>query len=159
MARTKTDTFHVERSVAIDAAPLAIFPHINDFRRWAAWSPYEQMDPGLAKTYSGAESGKGAIYTWTGKKAGAGRMEIIQSDAATKVVVQLDFTKPMTTHNTAAFTLERRAGGTRVTWSMDGPTTLMSKVMGLFLSMDKLVGGEFEKGLANLKRLAEGVDA
>ncbi|WP_372785510.1 SRPBCC family protein [Phenylobacterium sp.] len=149
------DTFRVERSIAIDAPAQAIFPHIDDFHAWGAWSPFEKRDPVLAKTYSGPASGKGAAYAWAGKKAGSGRMEIVSSEAPRKIVIQLDFTKPMTAHNTAEFTLEPQGAGTKVTWAMHGPATFMSKMMGLFFSMDKLVGAEFEEGLASLKRLAE----
>lgn len=153
--KSRADTFRVERSTTIAAPPEAIFPHINDFRAWAAWSPYERMDPGLAKTYSGAPSGKGAVYEWVGKKSGSGRMEIVSSEAPAKIIIQLDFTKPMQAHNTAEFILEPQGAGTRLTWAMHGPATTFSKVMGLFFSMDKLVGREFEKGLANLKAMAE----
>jgi Polyketide cyclase / dehydrase and lipid transport len=113
------------------------------------------MDANLAKTYSGPASGKGAAYAWVGRKAGSGRMEIVRSDAPSKIVIQLDFSKPMTAHNTAEFTLEPQGAGTKVTWAMHGPNTLMSKVMGLFFTMDKLVGPQFDEGLASLKRLAE----
>ncbi|HEX4710202.1 SRPBCC family protein [Phenylobacterium sp.] len=150
-----SDTFRVERSIVIDAPAQAIFPQIDDFRAWADWSPYEKMDANLAKTYSGPASGKGAAYAWVGRKAGSGRMEIVRSDAPSKIVIQLDFSKPMTAHNTAEFTLEPQGGGTKVTWAMHGPNTLMSKVMGLFFTMDKLVGPQFDEGLASLKRLAE----
>jgi uncharacterized protein YndB with AHSA1/START domain len=150
-----SDTFRVERSIVIDAPAQAIFPYIDDFRAWTAWSPYEKMDANLGKTFSGPAHGKGAAYAWVGKKAGSGRMEIVQSDAPSKIVIQLDFSKPMTAHNTAEFTLEPQGPGTKVTWAMHGPNTLMSKVMGLFFSMDKLVGPQFDEGLANLKGLAE----
>jgi len=150
-----SDTFRVERSTVIAAPAQAIFPHIDDFHAWSDWSPYEKMDANLAKTFSGPTRGKGAAYAWAGKKAGSGRMEIVQSDAPSKIVIQLDFSKPMTAHNTAEFTLEPQGAGTKVTWAMHGPNTLMSKVMGLFFSMDKLVGPQFDEGLANLKHLAE----
>ena len=150
-----SDTFHVERSTVINAPAEAIFPHIDDFRAWEVWSPYEKMDSNLAKTYSGSARGKGATYAWVGKKAGSGSMEIIQSTPSSKIVIKLDFTKPMTAHNTAEFTLEPHGSGTKVTWAMHGPNTLMSKVMGLFFSMDKLVGPQFDEGLASLKRLTE----
>ena len=149
------DTFRVERSIVVEAPAGAIFPHIDDFHAWAAWSPYEKMDPNLAKTYSGPARGQGATYAWVGRKAGSGRMEIVQSEAPSKIVIRLDFIKPMTAHNTAEFTLQPQGPGTKVTWAMHGPNTLMSKVMGLFLSMDKLVGPQFEAGLAALKALAE----
>src|SRR5882757_7570071 len=128
--KTKTDTFRVERSRTIAAPPEAIFPHINDFHAWGAWSPFERMDPGLAKTYSGAPSGKGAVYEWVGKKSGSGRMEIVSSEAPAKVVIQLDFTKPMQAHNTAEFTLEPQDAGTRVTWAMHGPATTRRRSWG-----------------------------
>lgn len=149
------DTFRVERSIVIDAPAQAIFPQIDDFRAWADWSPYEKMDANLAKTYSGPARGKGAAYAWVGRKAGSGRMEIVQSDAPSKIVIQLDFSKPMTAHNTAEFTLEPQGAATKVTWAMHGPNTLMSKVMGLFVTMDKLVGPQFDEGLASLKSLVE----
>lgn len=149
------DTFRVERSILIDAPAAEIFPHIDDFHAWAAWSPYEKMDANLAKTFSGPASGKGAAYAWVGKKAGSGSMEILQSSQPSKVVIKLEFTKPMTAHNIAEFTLEPQGAGTKVTWAMHGPNTFMSKVMGLFLSMDKLVGPQFEEGLANLKLVTE----
>jgi len=149
------DTFRVERSTLIDAPAAAIFAHIDDFRAWAEWSPYEKMDANLAKTFSGPTSGLGSAYAWVGKKSGSGRMEIVQSQAPSKVVIKLDFSKPMTAHNTAEFTLEPQGERTKVTWVMHGPNTFMSKVMGLFFSMDKLVGPQFDEGLANLKALAE----
>ena len=163
-APINADTFRIERSTTIAAAPEAIFPRINDFHAWEAWSPYETMDADLGKTYSGPASGVGAAYAWVGRKAGSGRMEIVRSEAPSsqapaKIVIQLDFSKPMTAHNTAEFTLEpvgaAGSAATKVTWAMHGPNTLMSKVMGLFFSMDKLVGPQFEEGLANLKRVAE----
>jgi uncharacterized protein YndB with AHSA1/START domain len=148
-------TFRVERSTVIQAPAEAIFPRIDDFRAWADWSPYEKMDANLAKTYAGPARGKGAAYAWVGRKSGSGRMEIVKSEPPCKIVIRLDFTRPMTAHNTAEFTLEPQGSATKVTWAMHGPNTLMSKVMGLFLSMDKLVGPQFEEGLASLKRLAE----
>jgi uncharacterized protein YndB with AHSA1/START domain len=149
------DTFRVERSALIDAQPDAIFAAVNDFRRWTDWSPYEKMDAQMDKTYSGPASGKGAAYAWVGKKAGSGRMEILTSEPSSRIVIQLDFSKPFVAHNTAEFTFEKQGARTRVTWAMTGPTTLMSKVMGIFFSMDKLVGPQFEEGLANLRVVAE----
>jgi len=149
------DTFRVERSTLIDAPASEIFPRIDDFHAWVDWSPYEKMDANLGKTFTGPAQGVGAAYAWVGKKAGSGRMEIVQSIPASKVVIRLDFSKPFVAHNTAEFTLEPQAEGTKVTWAMHGPNTLMSKVMGLFFSMDKLVGPQFDEGLANLKRISE----
>src|SRR5437879_6101460 len=112
------DTFRVERSIVIEAPPQDIFPLIDDFRRWEAWSPYEKMDANLAKTFSGPTHGVGAAYAWVGRKAGSGSMEITQSTLSSKVVIKLEFTKPMTAHNTAEFTLEPQGKGTKVTWAM-----------------------------------------
>ena len=149
------DTFRIERSTVIDAPPSAIFPHVDDFHAWAQWSPYEKMDANLGQTYTGPARGVGAAYAWVGKKAGSGSMEITQSQPSSKVVIKLDFSKPFVAHNIAEFTLEPQGQGTKVTWAMHGPNTLMSKVMGIFFSMDKLVGPQFEEGLASLKQISE----
>lgn len=153
---TAKDTFRVERSTLVNAAPDEVFRQVDDFRLWVHWSPYETMDAEMAKTYSGAARGAGAVYSWVGKKAGSGRMEILTSEAPSRVVIQLDFSKPFVAHNTAEFTFEKEGAKTKVTWAMYGPATLMSKVMGLFFSMDKLVGPQFEEGLANLKAYVQG---
>ena len=148
------ETFRVERSIRVDAAPAAIAPLIEDFHRWTAWSPYEKLDPNQQRSYGGAERGVGAVYEWAGKKSGDGRMEIRAVEPG-RITIKLDFSKPMKASNTALFLFEPDGAGTRVTWAMEGPKTLMSKVMGLFLSMDSLVGKDFEKGLADLKTAAE----
>ena len=155
-ATTKPDTFSVQRSTRIKAPPEKIFAVINDFHRWPEWSPWEKLDPAMKRTQSGAPSGKGAIYEWDGNsKAGAGRMEIIESAAASKVGIQLDFIKPFEGHNIAEFSLAPEADATRVSWTMHGPTPFVSKVMQVFVSMDTLIGKDFEEGLANLKALTE----
>ena len=155
-ASTQPDTFTVERSTTIQAAPERIYPLIADFRRWNAWSHWEQMDPAMKRSFSGAESGQGAVYTWEGNaEVGRGRMEIRSARPSSSVDIQLDFLAPFEAHNTAAFTLVPEAGTTEVTWTMRGPMPLVSKVMGVFVSMDQMVGKDFEKGLANLKAAAE----
>ena len=155
-AATKPDTFSVQRSTIIKAAPEKIFAVINDFHRWPDWSPWEKLDPAMKRTQSGAASGKGAIYEWDGNsKAGAGRMEIIESTPASKLGIQLDFIKPFEGHNIAEFSLTPEADATRVSWVMHGPTPFVSKVMQVFVSMDTLIGKDFEEGLANLKALTE----
>ena len=155
-AATKPDTFSVQRSTRIKAPPEKIFAVLNDFHRWTDWSPWEKLDPAMKRTQSGAASGKGAVYEWDGNsKAGAGRMEIIESTAASKVGIQLDFIKPFEGHNSAEFNLTPEADATRVTWVMHGPTPFVSKVMQVFVSMDTLIGKDFEEGLANLKALTE----
>jgi carbon monoxide dehydrogenase subunit G len=154
-ATTRPDTFRVARSTTIKAPPGRIFPLIADFHRWTAWSPYETLDPDLKRTYGGAPLGVGATYAWSGKKAGDGRMEIVEAPAPSQVVIKLDFSKPMVAHNIAKFSLEPDGGNTKVTWAMEGPQPLIAKVMGLVFSMDSLVGKDFETGLANMKAAAE----
>jgi hypothetical protein len=153
-AATRPDAFRIQRSATIQAPPEAILPHINDFRRWEAWSPYEKLDPAMTKSYSGAASGPGAVYTWEGRKAGAGRMEIRETSPR-RVVIQLDFSKPFEAHNTAEFTLEPEGAATRVTWAMHGRSPFMSRVMGIVINLDNLVGKDFVAGLASLKTVAE----
>lgn len=155
-AATKPDTFRVERSISIKAPPEKIFVLINDFHQWAVWSPWEKMDLAMKKTHSGAASGRGAIYEWEGNnKVGQGRMEIVESAPSARILVKLDFLQPMEAHNTAEFTLEPQGDNTKVTWAMYGPVPFISKLMQVFASMDSLVGKDFERGLANLKAIAE----
>jgi polyketide cyclase/dehydrase/lipid transport protein len=155
-AASKPDTFRIERSGEMQAPPDKIFTQINDFHNWASWSPWEKMDPNLKRTYSGAASGWGAIYEWEGnKKVGKGRMEIAESLAPSKITINLDFLKPFEAHNTAEFTLEPKGDTTKLTWAMLGRQPFMFKVMKIFLDMDKMVGKDFEAGLANLKAIAE----
>jgi uncharacterized protein YndB with AHSA1/START domain len=155
-AATKPDTFSVQRSTTIKAPPEKIFAVLNDFRRWTEWSPWEKLDPAMKRTLGGAQSGKGATYAWEGNgKAGAGRMEIIESTPSSKVGIQLDFIKPFEGHNVAEFTLAPQADATRVDWVMRGPTPYISKLMQVFVSLDTVIGKDFEEGLANLKTLSE----
>jgi len=155
-AVTRPDMFGVERSISIGAAPDRIFPLINDFKSWTAWSPYENKDPAMTRTYSSATSGKGAVYEWDGNsQVGKGRIEIIDTAAPSRVTIKLDMIKPMEGHNVVNFTLEPRGGATQLTWAMRGTCAYMAKLMGLFLDMDKMIGKDFEVGLANLKALAE----
>ena len=156
LAATRPDVFRVERTAAIKAPPEKIFPFINDFHSWAAWSPWEKMDPALKRTYSGPSSGKGAQYAWEGNsKVGSGSMEITEASPPGKIVIRLDFMKPFEAHNIAEFTLVPGGDSTTVTWAMYGPSPYMAKIMHLFFSMDRMVGGSFEEGLANLKAAAE----
>jgi hypothetical protein len=156
VAARKPDTFRIQRTGVIDAPPERIHPLLDDLRRWAEWSPWEKLDPEMKRTFSGAASGRGAAYAWDGnKKAGAGRMEITGSSPE-RVTIQLDFTRPFEAHNITTFTLQPRGGRTEVVWSMDGPQPFMNKVMCVFIDMDKLIGKDFEAGLASLKALAEG---
>jgi hypothetical protein len=156
IAAFKPGEFRVERSLAIKAPPETIFPLINDLRAFTTWSPYEKLDPAMKRKHSGAPSGKGAAYEWEGNEnVGQGRMEITHSTPPVSVLIQLDFLKPFEAHNTASFTLKPEGDTTVVTWAMFGPAPYLSRVMTVFFSMDNMVGGQFEEGLANLKQLAE----
>ena len=158
MASTKAATFSVRRSAVLQAPAEAIFPLINNFHQWAKWSPWENKDPAMKRDYSGAESGKGAVYAWDGNKnVGSGRMEILDASSPSKITIKLDFFKPFEGHNTAEFTFvrERDASATNVIWVMQGPSSFVSKVMQVFMDLDKMIGRDFEAGLANLKTLTE----
>lgn len=156
LASTRPDSIRVTRSIVIKAPPEKIFAIVSDFHRWVEWSPYEKLDPAMQRTIGGAAAGTGAVYEWSGSgKAGAGRMEILSTTPASKITIKLDFLKPFEGHNTAEYTFEPGADGVRVTWAMFGPATLLPKVMGIFVDMDKMIGTDFEAGLANLKALAE----
>ncbi len=153
---TRPDTFRVQRTVNIKAPPDRIFALIDDLHGWAAWSPYEKKDPAMKRTFSGASTGKGAVYEWDGdKNVGKGRMEIIESARPTKILIKLDFIEPFEGHNTAEFTMEPKGDNTVVTWAMYGPSAYMMKVMGIFMNMDTMIGNDFEAGLAALKAAAE----
>lgn len=149
-------TYQVERQRHVDAPPSAILEHVVDFRRWTAWSPWEGLDPQMRRTYGGADRGEGAWYEWDGnRKAGRGRMEIT-AVGEHAVTIDLQFLKPFKSHSTTRFTVEPDGDGSLVTWSMTGPQTAMSRIMGIFTSMDKLIGPDFEKGLARLQAEVEG---
>jgi uncharacterized protein YndB with AHSA1/START domain len=156
LAATRPNTFSVQRATTVKAPPERIFSLINDFHQWVSWSPYEQKDPAMKRSYSGAESGKGAVYGWQGNKnVGSGRMEILDSSVPAKIVIKLDFFTPFEGHNTAEFTMLPQGDATNVTWLMHGPASLMSRVMQVFINLDHMIGKDFEAGLANLKRLTE----
>jgi uncharacterized protein YndB with AHSA1/START domain len=164
-AATKPDTFRVARSAIINAPPEKIFALINDLRGWRAWSPYENRDPDMKRTFDGPASGKGAAYAWDGNRnVGAGRMEITDAVPPSRIVIKLDFARPFEAHNTAEFTMAPQGVvtnapaanvATKVTWAMHGPNLFIGKVMGIFINMDTMIGRDFEAGLANLKTLAE----
>jgi uncharacterized protein YndB with AHSA1/START domain len=156
LAVTKPDTFRVRRATTIQAPPEKIFSLIDDFHQWGIWSPWENKDPAMKRSYSGVASGKGAVYGWEGNKnVGSGRMEIVAASVPAKIVIKLDFFTPFEAHNTAEFTMLPQGGATTVTWEMYGPAPFMSKVMQVFMNMDNMIGKDFETGLANLKRLTE----
>jgi uncharacterized protein YndB with AHSA1/START domain len=150
------DTYTVERSAHIDAPPERVYDQIADFHNWTNWSPWEGLDPDMKRTYSGADSGTGAVYAWSGnRKAGQGQMRMTSARKPSTVQIDLAFEKPFKSRNDTAFTISPDGHGSRVTWSMSGKQTLMTKAMGIFKSMDKMIGPDFERGLAQLKSVAE----
>ncbi|WP_139557952.1 SRPBCC family protein [Methylotetracoccus oryzae] len=155
-AATRPGTFRIERSIVIQAPAEKVFAWINVLRAWSRWSPWEAKDPGMRRSFSGTDSGKGAAYAWEGNKnVGTGRMEIIEASPPNRIVIKLDFIKPFEAHNTVEFTLQARGAATQVTWAMFGPMPYLSKLMTTFYSMDKMCGKDFEAGLAQLKAAAE----
>ena len=143
-------------NTVINAPAEKVFPLIADFHEWRKWSPWEDRDPELKRTYSGAERGKGAVYAWEGNKnVGSGRMEILEANSPSQVLIQLDFLKPFEAHNIAEFTMLPQGNATNLNWVMSGPAPFMSKVMQVFMSFDKMIGKDFEAGLAKIKSTAE----
>jgi hypothetical protein len=156
MAAMKPDQFRVQRSAAIKAPPEKIFPLIDDFKAWTAWSPYENKDPAMKRTYGAKTSGKGATYAWEGNsQVGAGNILITDAAASSKVALDLNMTSPIDARNKVEFTLTPAGDSTTVTWAMQGNTPYFAKIFHVFMNMDKMVGGEFEAGLAKLKAVAE----
>ena len=154
-AATRPDSFSVERRIVIQAAPDKIHALIADFHRWPDWSPWEKLDPAMKRTFSGTAAGVGAVYGWQGNgEVGSGRMEV-KLTTPDKVSIQLDFIEPFEGHNTADFLLAPKDGGTEVRWVMFGPAPFVTKLMGIFVSMDAMIGKDFEKGLSQLKAVAE----
>ena len=155
-AAMRPDTFRVQRSIDIQAPAEAVYALIEDFHRWPLWSPWEKKDPAMERSHSGAPRGTGAVYAWKGdKNVGEGRMEILESAPPTGVKIKLDFLKPFEAHNTSEFTLRPTGGTTNVIWAMHGPNLFIGKLMSLFVSMDAMIGKDFETGLANMKSAAE----
>ena len=154
-AATRPDTFSVRRSADIKASPEKIFPLINDFHKWGPWSPYEKKDPAMKRSYRGPVNGAGAVYEWEGERAGTGRIEIKESAPPARIAMKLDMIKPMEGHNTVEFTLRQRGGSTNVTWAMKGRASFLARIAGIFFNIDRIVGKDFEAGLAGLKAVAE----
>lgn len=150
------DEFKVSRSAKIAAPPEKVFPHVNDLHKWETWSPWAKLDPNAKSSFDGAASGAGAAMAWVGNsKVGVGKMTITESKPSESIRFRLDFEKPMKATNTAEFIFKPEGGQTVVTWSMAGQNKLAGKIFGLLMNCDKMVGGQFEKGLASLKAIAE----
>ena len=149
-------TFRVVRTATVSAPPEVIFPLVNNFHKWDAWSPWAKLDPAMKTTFEGPTEGPGAIYKWEGNSTvGQGKMAIAASHPSDAVTINLEFIKPFEAINTTEFTFKPTGNQTEVTWSMSGENNFLSKAMCLFVSMDKMVGGDFEKGLSQLKTAAE----
>lgn len=153
-ASLKPNTVHYERSAVINAPPEKILPHIADFHNWKPWSPWEKLDPNMRRSYAGAPSGVGAKYAWSGKKAGEGTMEVLEAGTS-GVKIDLRFIRPFKNACITHFHFSPQGNATSVRWTMDGPNLFMGKLMGLFIPMDKMIGKDFEQGLAGLKAEAE----
>lgn len=148
--------FRVTRSIMVDASPAAVFPQVNQLKNWEAWNPWGQVDPAMKLTYAGPAAGVGASYAWVGNKdVGEGRATITESRTNELVQLKLEFFKPMAGVSTVAFSFKPRGKQTEVTWLMTGENNYLAKALCLFMNMDKLIGGQFEKGLAALKAAAE----
>lgn len=155
-AAMRPDSFSVERSITVKAPPDKLFPYVSNLHEWQKWSPWEKLDPGMQRTFGGPEAGKGSSYAWKGNKdVGQGRMEILETVPPQRVRIKLDFIEPFEANDQVDFTLTPVADGTTVRWLMQGPMPYISKLMSVFVSMDRLIGKDFEAGLANLKALAE----
>jgi uncharacterized protein YndB with AHSA1/START domain len=143
--------FRIARSKKINAPPAAVFPHVNDFHKWNEWSPWAKLDPAMKTTYEGAPEGEGAIYRWKGNgDVGEGVMTITESRPNELIKLNLEFVQPFAASNLAEFKFQPDGNQTEVTWSMTGKKNFMMKAVHLFMNMDKLVGGDFEKGLSQL---------
>lgn len=155
-ASRKPDTFRYTRSIVVNAAPEAVFREVEDFRRWAFWSPWVPLDPHCTYTFDGPESGAGSVYSWEGNsKVGAGKMTMTETQPPAVILIDLEFYKPMKAHNHTEFTFTPQENGTLVSWTMSGRNTLFSKVVDMVMNCEKMVGGMFVTGLTNLKRVVE----
>jgi uncharacterized protein YndB with AHSA1/START domain len=149
-------TFRVARSATIAAPPPTVFAQVDDFHKWEAWSPWAKLDPACKNTFEGPPAGTGAAFAWSGNdKVGEGRMTILESRPSELIRIKLEFMRPFACTNQAEFTFKPDAHGTQVNWSMSGDKNFMAKAFGLFCDMDKMVGGDFEKGLAQMKTVSE----
>ncbi len=150
--------FRVERSTTIAAPASVVFAQVNDFHNWDAWSPWAKLDPNCKYSFEGPPAGTGAILAWAGNnEVGEGRMTITESQPPELIRIKLDFVKPFENSANVQFTFKPQGDQTVVTWTMSGPNTFVGKAMHLVMNMDKMIGGDFEKGLAQLKTVAENI--
>ena len=155
---TRPDDFCVTRSASMAAPPAAVFEQVNDFHKWDNWSPWAKLDPNCKNTFDGASAGKGAKFAWDGNsKVGAGRMTVLESQPPELIRINLEFLRPFKATNTAEFGFKPEGKGTAVTWNMFGKNNFMAKAFGLFVNCDKMIGRDFEKGLAQMKSVVEAV--
>jgi hypothetical protein len=153
---TRPSEFRVERSATVSAPAPVVFAQVNDFHKWEAWSPYVKRDPAMKKSFEGAPAGVGAIYTWSGNhEVGEGRTTIIESRPSELIRIKLEFVRPFAGTSTTAFTFRPEGDRTAVTWSLEGRNRFPAKAMGLVMNMDRMIGDDFEKGLAQMKAIAE----
>jgi len=153
---TRDPDCRIQRSITINAPAAAAYALVSDFHQWGNWSPWEKVDPSMKRTFSDKASGTGATYYWIGNnEVGEGKMTMLQCDEPNKVVIQLDFIKPMTATNTATFTFDKQPDGTKVTWLMEGKKNFIAKAFSMVVNVDKMVGSQFETGLSAMKQAAE----
>jgi polyketide cyclase/dehydrase/lipid transport protein len=157
MVAMRPAEFRIARTATIPAPVPVVFGHVNDFHRWEAWSPWARRDPGMKKTFEGAPAGAGAVYSWAGNHdVGEGRSTIVESRPNELIRIKLEFVRPFKATNTAEFAFRPEDDRTVITWSLAGRHNFLGKAVGLVMNMDRMIGGNFEKGLADLKRIAEG---
>jgi Polyketide cyclase / dehydrase and lipid transport len=150
--------YTIERSATVNAPASVVFAQVNDFHKWEAWSPWAKTDPNMKQTYEGAPEGVGAVYTWAGNsEVGEGKMTILESHPSDLVKIKLEFIKPFAAIDATNFTFTPQGNQTNVKWTLSGDNSFVGKAFGLFMSMDKMVGGDFEKGLAKMKQISEAV--
>jgi hypothetical protein len=153
---TQPEDFSVTRSATIKAPAERVFAEVNDFHKWDTWSPWAKLDPNMKTTYAGPDSGQGASYAWAGnEEVGEGKMTMTESHPSQHVKIDLEFIKPFAAQNVTEFMFKPEGDATEVTWNMHGKNGFVGKAMCLVMSMDKMVGGDFEKGLAQLKTAVE----
>lgn len=153
----QSSEFRVARSATMSVSAPAVFAQVNDFHKWEAWNPWGKIDPAMKQTYEGAPAGIGAIYSWVGNnKVGEGRMTLTESRPSDLIRIKMEFCKPFAATNTAEFTFKPAGNQTAVTWSMTGHNNFMAKAIHLFMNMDKMIGSQFDKGLASMKSVVEG---